>query len=103
MPGSLAPVWLQTTSKRGCQHMRAPPEHAAEGWSGPGAGLEPCGRTAAQPGAVEKRSPQRDLDALALNFAGQLVDHLLSARPVGMDFEQLFEGLQGGLLLADLA
>ena len=51
----------------------------------------------------KKRSAQRELDALTFDVAGQLVDQLLRARPEGMDLEQLLEGLQGGLLLADLA
>lgn len=51
----------------------------------------------------QKKSAQIELDALTFNFAGQLVDQLLRARPEGMDLEQLLEGLQGGLLLADLA
>src|SRR5262245_2649634 len=42
-------------------------------------------------------------DALPLDLALELLDGLLGTRPVGMHFEQLLEGLECRLFLADLA
>ena len=108
--GSLAPGWRKQTLPRGCQHMRGPAGLGDAALKTQAGGAKPVTGAFLQgqvwAGAAcggEKPGCRADLDTLAFHLAGQLVDELLGARPVGVHLQQLLEGFEGSLFLADLA